>query len=330
MSTNRYSVVGMGNAIVDVISHVEDEFITRHALDRGAMRLIEATEATALYGAMPPGIEASGGSAANTIAGIASFGGDVAYIGKVRDDQLGEVFMHDIRAAGVDYTVTPGAEGDPTARCLIVVTPDAQRTMNTFLGISRNLSPHDVDEQVVASADLLYCEGYLWDVDVAKEAITKGMDLAHRAGGKTALALSDGFCVDRHRAEFLDLVEHHVDVLFANEIEICSLYEVATFDEAMQHVRGHCEIACLTRSAKGSVIVTADEVHVIDAHPVDRIVDTTGAGDLYAAGFLHGLSSGHDLATCGRLASLAASEAISHLGARPLSVLADLAKPLLR
>lgn len=329
MSTKRYSVVGMGNAIVDVISHVEDDFVAEHRLDRGAMRLIDADEARSLYAAMPPGIEASGGSAANTIAGIAGFGGDVAYVGKVRNDQLGEVFVHDIRAAGVDYTVTPGDDGDPTARCLIVVTPDAQRTMNTFLGISRNLSPADVDEAVVGAADLLYCEGYLWDVDIAKEAITKGMDVVHAAGGRTALALSDSFCVERHRPEFLELVDHRVDVLFANELEICSLYEVETFDEALQAVRGHCEIACLTRSEKGSVIVSGDEVHVIDPHPVERVVDTTGAGDLYASGFLYGLSTGRDLATCGRLASLAASEVISHLGARPESSLARLAAPLL-
>ena len=324
-----YSVIGMGNAIVDVISHVPDEFIDKHRLDRGAMQLIEAEEATRLYAAMPPGIESSGGSAANTIAGIASRGGQVAFVGKVRDDQLGEVFAHDIRAAGVDYRVPPGADGDPTARCLIAVTPDAQRTMNTFLGISRNLSPADVDEELVASGDLLYCEGYLWDVEVAKEAITKGMDVARRAGNKTALALSDGFCVERHRAEFLELVEHRVDILFANEVEITSLYEVDTFDDALQRVRGHCEIACLTRSEKGSVIVANGEVHVIDAHPVERVVDTTGAGDLYAAGFLYGLSAGHDLATCGRLASLAAAEVISHLGARPETSLADLAGAML-
>lgn len=325
----RYSVIGMGNAIVDVISHVPDEFVDQHHLDRGAMRLIDAEEATRLYAAMPPGIESSGGSAANTIAGIASLGGRVSYIGKVRDDQLGEVFAHDIRAAGVDYQVPPGADGDPTARCLIAVTPDAQRTMNTFLGISRNLSPADVDDDLVASGDLLYCEGYLWDVDVAKEAITKGMDVAHRAGNKTALALSDSFCVERHRAEFLDLVEHRVDVLFANELEITSLYEVDTFDEALQHVAGHCEIACLTRSGKGSVIVSRDEVHVIDAHPVERVVDTTGAGDLYASGFLYGLAEGHDLGTCGRLGSLAAAEVISHLGARPEVRLSDLVASLI-
>ncbi len=325
-----YAVVGMGNAIVDVISHVPHEFIDDHGLDRGSMRLIDADEATRLYAALPPGIESSGGSAANTIAGIASFGGRAAYIGKVRDDQLGEVFAHDIRAAGVDYQVPPGADGDPTARCLIAVTPDAQRTMNTFLGIARNLSPSDVDEKVVAAGELLYCEGYLWDVDIAKEAITKGMEVAHAAGRKTALALSDSFCVERHRDEFLDLIDRQVDVLFANELEITSLYEVDTFEEALQEARGHCEIACLTRSEKGSVIVTSDDVHVIEAHAVDRVVDTTGAGDLYASGFLYGLSAGYDLPTCGRLASFAAAEVISHLGARPESPLATQAAALLR
>jgi sugar/nucleoside kinase (ribokinase family) len=325
----RYSVIGMGNAIVDVISHVPHEFIDEHGLEKGAMRLIDADEATRLYAVMPPGIEASGGSAANTIAGIASLGGRAAFIGKVRDDQLGEVFAHDIRAAGVDYQVPPGAAGDPTARCIIAVTPDAQRTLNTFLGISRHLSPADVDEELVANADLIYCEGYLWDVDIAKEAITKAMDVAHRAGNRTALALSDSFCVDRHRAEFLELVDHSVDVLFANELEITSLYEVDTFDEALQAVRGHCDIACLTRSEKGSVIVADGEIHVIDAHPVAHVVDTTGAGDLYASGFLWGLSEGRDLATCGRLGSMAAAEVISHLGARPEVPLAGLAEPLL-
>lgn len=324
-----YAVVGMGNAIVDVISYVPDEFIDEQGLDRGAMHLIDADEATRLYAALPAGIESSGGSAANTIAGIASFGGRAAYIGKVRNDQLGEVFAHDIRAAGVDYQVAPGTDGDPTARCLIAVTPDAQRTMNTFLGISRNLAPADVDEKVVAAGELLYCEGYLWDVDIAKEAITKGMEVAHAAGRRTALALSDSFCVERHRDEFLDLIDGSVDVLFANEAEITSLYEVDTFDAALQEVRGHCEIACLTRSEKGSVIVSGDEVHVIDAHPVERVVDTTGAGDLYASGFLYGLSRGYDLATCGRLASLAAAEVISHLGARPETPLAGLAAALL-
>lgn len=329
MTDEQYAVVGMGNAIVDVITHVDDAFVDLHRLERGAMRLIDAEEVHRLYDAMPPGIESSGGSAANTIAGIADLGGRVGFIGKVRDDQLGEVFVHDMRAAGVDCAVPAAADGDPTARCLIVVTPDAQRTLNTFLGISRHLSPDDVDDEMIASAELLYCEGYLWDVDVAKEAIRHGMDVAHRSGGKAALALSDSFCVDRHRAEFRELVHGHVDVLFANELEICSLYEVDSFDEALQRVRGSCEIACLTRSEKGSVVVAGDELHVIDAHPVERVVDTTGAGDMYAAGFLWGLSQGHDLATCGHLGSMAAAEVISHLGARPEASLRELAAPII-
>lgn len=329
MTDRRFAVVGMGNAIVDVISHVDDDFVDLHGLDRGAMRLIDADEAQRLYAAMPPGIESSGGSAANTCAGIASFGAPVAYIGKVRDDQLGEVFTHDIRAAGVTYEVAHGDDGDPTARCLIVVTPDAQRTMNTHLGISRHVTPDDVDERLVAAADLFYCEGYIWDVDLTKEAIVKGMEVARRAGGQVALALSDGFCVDRHRAEFLELVDDRVDVLFANEVEICSLFEVDTFDEALAAVRGRCAVACLTRSAEGSVVVVGDEVHVVPAAPVDHVVDTTGAGDLYAAGFLYGHTAGLHPATSARLGSLAAAEVISHLGARPERPLSELAAPIL-
>jgi sugar/nucleoside kinase (ribokinase family) len=325
MDERRYDVVGIGNAIVDVITHADDDFVAGHGLRKGAMTLVDEERAEALYAAMGAGIEASGGSAANTMAGVASFGGRAAYIGKVRDDVLGKVFAHDIRATGVAYDVPPGLAGPPTARCLIVVTPDAQRTMNTFLGISALLGPDDVDEDVVASASITYCEGYLWDVEVAKQAMRKAMAIAHEAGNRVAFALSDGFCVDRHRPEFLDLVEHSVDVLFANEAEICSLYEVDRFDEALARVRGHCRLACLTRSEKGSVLVTADEVHVVPAHPVDPVVDSTGAGDLYAAGVLHGLTRGLDLETCGRLGSLAAAEVISHLGARPQVPLRDLA-----
>ncbi|HSL56901.1 MAG TPA: adenosine kinase [Acidimicrobiales bacterium] len=328
MTDKAFAVVGMGNAIVDVISHVDDAFIARHGLDRGAMRLIDTDEAHRLYASMPPGIEASGGSAANTCAGIASFGAPVAYIGKVRDDQLGEVFAHDMRAAGVTYEVAPGDDGDPTARCLIVVTPDAQRTMSTHLGIARYVAPADVDEALVAAAQLFYCEGYIWDVDLTKEAILKGMDVARRAGGQVALALSDGFCVDRHRAEFLELVNDRVDVLFANETEICSLYEVETFDEALRAVTGRCQVACLTRHEHGSVVVVGDDVHVIEAEPVDHVVDTTGAGDLYAAGFLYGHTAGLHPATSARLGSLAAAEVISHLGARPERPLSELAAPL--
>lgn len=325
MSAKQYDVVGVGNAIVDVITHAGDEFLAEHALTKGAMTLIDADRAIALYKAMGPGAESSGGSAANTVAGVASFGGRAGFIGKVRDDQLGEIFRHDIRAAGVDFAVPAGTDGPPTARCLILVTPDAQRTMNTFLGISSLLAPGDVDPDLATSAEVVYCEGYIWDVPQAKEAIVKAFDHAHEGGGKVSFALSDSFCVDRHRAEFHSLVDDRVDVLFANEDEICSLAEVDDFDAALDAVQGRCEVAVLTRSEKGSVIVTADEALEIPAEPVDEVVDTTGAGDLYAAGFLHGYTQGLDLAVCGRLGAAAAAEVITHLGARPDVPLTEIA-----
>jgi sugar/nucleoside kinase (ribokinase family) len=317
MSAKQYDVVGVGNAIVDVIAHAGDDFLAEHDLAKGAMTLIDTDRAVALYDAMGPGAESSGGSAANTVAGVASFGGRAGFIGKVRDDQLGEIFGHDIRAAGVDFEVAPGVDGPPTARCLILVTPDAQRTMNTFLGISSLLAPDDVDPDLCSSAEVVYCEGYIWDVPQAQEAIVKAFDQAHAGGGKVSFALSDGFCVDRHRAAFHSLVDDRVDILFANEDEICSWAEVDDFDRALTAVQGRCEVAVLTRSEKGSVIVTADAVHEVPAEPVDEVVDTTGAGDLYAAGFLHGYTQGLDLPVCGRLGAAAAAEVITHLGARP-------------
>jgi sugar/nucleoside kinase (ribokinase family) len=325
----RFDVVGIGNALVDVLSHEDHDFITRHGLERGAMQLIDTARAEELYAAMGPATEISGGSAANTMVGIASLGGTSAFVGRVNDDQLGAVFGHDLRAAGVAFTTPPATDGVPTGRCLIVVTPDAQRTLNTYLGASAQLGPDDVDDELVAHAQVLFLEGYLWDEPEAKEAFRRAVRTAHEAGNRVAFTLSDGFCVDRHRAEFLDLVEHHVDVLFANEVEITSLYEVDEFDDALQRVQYHCEIAALTRSEKGSLIVTRDEVHLVDAHPAEHVVDTTGAGDLYAAGFLYGLTHGYDLGTAGRLGALAAAEVISHLGPRPQVSLADLAAPLL-
>lgn len=318
-----FDVVGVGNAIVDVIVHVDDDFIVTHDLNKGAMTLIDAERAVALYDAMPAGIEASGGSAANTIAGVASFGGRAAYIGKVRDDQLGSVFRHDIRAAGVAFDVPFAVKGPPTARCLIQVTPDAQRTMNTFLGVSSLLSPADVDPALVASAKVVYCEGYLWDVDIAKAAIRTAMDAGRAAGAKVALTLSDAFCVDRHRDEWLELIDSRVDIVFANETEICSLYET-DWETAAAKIAGQVEVACLTRSEHGSVIVTPTERIAVAPHRVEHLVDTTGAGDLYASGFLYGYTHGLPLAECGRLASLAAAEIISHLGARPAVALRSL------
>ncbi len=324
MAEFALDVVGVGNAIVDVLAQAEDGLLDELGLDKGAMTLIDAERADALYGRMASAIEVSGGSAANTLAGIASFGGRGAYIGKVRDDQLGAVFSHDIRAAGVDYRSRPVGEGAPTARCLIFVTPDAQRTMQTYLGVSVELGPDDIDPEAIGAAQITYLEGYLFDKEPAKEAFIKAAELAHAAGRKVALSLSDPFCVDRHRGAFRHLVSGHVDVLFANEVEIVSLFEADSFDDAVGAIRGHCEIAALTRGADGSVMVTADEVVEIAAEPVERVVDTTGAGDLFAAGVLFGLTQGFELRTYGRLGSIAAGEVIGHYGARPQSPLSEL------
>ena len=288
------------------------------------MTLIEAERAEALYDVMGSAIEASGGSAANTMAGLASLGGRAAFIGKVRDDQLGGIFRHDIRAAGVHFETAPASGGLPTARCLIFVTPDAQRTMQTFLGASVALGPADVDANLVAATAVTYLEGYLWDRPEAKEAFQRAAGFAHKAGRKVALTLSDPFCVDRHRAGFLQLIAGHVDVLFANEAEIKSLYQTDRFEDALAKVRGQVEVAALTRSEKGAVIVAGGETHEVAAEPVARVVDTTGAGDLYAAGFLFGYTRGLPPATCGRIGAIAAAEVIGHYGARPEVKLAEL------
>ena len=329
MSEPSLDVVGVGNALVDVISHESDEFIDAHGLAPGTAVMVDLARVEALYADLGPAEELSGGSAANTMAGLASLGSSVAYIGRVRDDQLGEVFTHDLRAIGVRFEVPPATEGPGTGRCLVMVTPDAQRTMCTYLGTSSDLGPEAVDESLVADASVTYLEGYLWDQPPAKQAIQRAASAARAAGRRVAMTLSDPFCVERHRAEFRALVEGHVDVVFANEVEICSLYEVDSFDDALERVRGHCEIAALTRGSAGSVVLSGDVVHAIAAHPVERVVDTTGAGDQYAAGFLHALTHGRDLETCGRLASLAAAEVIGHVGARPATSLAELAAPLL-
>ena len=325
----RYDVTAIGNAIVDVVAQADDSLLTRHSLAKGAMSLIDAAQAERLYAIMGPAKEQSGGSAANTVAGIASLGGQAAYIGKVAADQLGHVFTHDIRAVGVTYNTAPLQEGLSTARSLIFVTPDAQRTMQTFLGATTQLGPEDVDMELITSSKVVYLEGYLWDQPRAKSAMRDAAVRAQSAGVKVSLTLSDSFCVDRFRDEFMELVLNHVDILFANESEIMSLYQTDTFDDALQAVRGRCEIAVLTRSEKGSVIASGAEVHVIDAEPGVQVVDTTGAGDAYAAGFLHAYTQGHDLATCGRLGGSLAAEVISHYGARPLADVRALAADVL-
>jgi len=326
MAAPSYDVVGIGNAIVDVLARTDEALVQREGLTKGTMALVDMARAEAIYAAMPPGVEKSGGSVANTIAGIASLGGRGAYIGKVRNDTLGGVFAHDLKSLGVRFETMPATSGPPTARCLILVTPDAQRTMCTFLGACVDLGPEDIDEALIASASVTYLEGYLFDPPRAMEAFRKAAAVAHQAGRQVALSLSDPFCVDRHRADFRDLVDRHVDILFANEREICSLYETEHFELAAEAVRGHCDVAVLTRSERGSNVVTKTDMLHVASSPVARVVDTTGAGDLYAAGFLYGLTHGRDLATCGKLGSLCAAEIIAHVGARPETSLKRLAE----
>jgi sugar/nucleoside kinase (ribokinase family) len=321
----RYHVVGIGNALVDVIAHADDTFIDRHDLTKGSMTLIETERAVELYRALGSAVEMSGGSAANTMCGVASFGGRAAYVGKVSNDDLGEVFGHDLLAVGVTFRPGSGSDGVPTGRCIIVVTPDAQRTMNTYLGVSSLLCVPDLDESTIAEGAVLYMEGYLYDRDDAKEAFRHAAWVAHTHGRQVSLTLSDSFCVDRHRADFLALVRDEVDLLFGNEDELCSLYETDDFDEAVRAVRRDCHMAAITVGPKGSLVVTPDDVVEVPAVAVERVIDTTGAGDLYAAGFLYGLTHGRSLAECGRLGSIAAAEVISHVGPRPLVELRTLA-----
>ncbi|MBM3491900.1 MAG: adenosine kinase [Alphaproteobacteria bacterium] len=317
MQKAHYHVLGIGNAIVDVLWQTDDDFLVRHGLAKGSMTLIEAEAAERLYADMGEAIESSGGSVANSMAGLASLGARGCYVGKVRDDQLGQIFRHDIRAIGVDFPTAPAIAGPPTARCLVLVTPDAQRTMCTYLGASTALGPEDVDEALVAAAEITYLEGYLWDPPRAKEAFLKAMRAAHAAGRRVALSLSDRFCVKRYREEFLELVDNHVDILFANEHEAMALFQVEDFAAAVAALNGRVPIAALTRSAAGSTVLSDGETTVVAAERLGQVIDTTGAGDLYAAGFLYGLTHGRQAADCGRIASLAAAEAISHLGARP-------------
>lgn len=317
-------VIGLGNAIVDVIAHADDALLAELGLEKGIMTLVDETRIDELYQRMGPAREMSGGSCANSMAAVAALGGRAGYIGRVKADQLGEVFAHDMRASGVVYRTRPSPTGPATARCLIFVTPDAQRTMQTYLGACVELGPEDVDEDLVARAAITYLEGYLWDRPGAKAACRKAADICHRSGGRLALTLSDPFCVDRWRGEFRELIEHEVDILFANEAEITSLYEVTSFEDALARVRGQVETAALTRGAKGSVVLCGEEIHAIEATPPARLVDTTGAGDLYAAGFLRGLAAGLDLARCGRLASAAAAQIIAQYGPRAEEPLAPL------
>ena len=318
MSEPRYDVVGIGNALVDVIAHAGDSFLDAHSLVKGSMQLVDTDRATQIYRALGSAVEMSGGSAANTMCGVASFGGRAAYIGKVSGDSLGAVFGHDLNAVGVAFR--PGApdHGTPTGRSIIVVTPDAQRTMNTYLGAAELLSSDDLDEATIADGAVLYMEGYLFDRDEAKKAFRRAAGVAHASGRKVSLTLSDSFCVDRHRTDFVALIRDEVDILFGNADELCSLYQLDSVEDAIAAVRAECELAAITVGKDGSVVVTSDDVVRVPAEPVERVLDTTGAGDLYAAGFLFGYTRGRSLPECGRLGSIAASEVISHVGPRPL------------
>lgn len=326
MTNARYDVTGIGNAIVDIIGRCDDAYLNKIGAAKGSMRLVEAGDIAKIYDGMGPATEISGGSAANTIAGIASFGGTSAFIGKIADDEFGRIFSHDIRAMGVTFRATPVKSATPTSRSLILVTPDGERTMNTFLGISTNFDAAHLDRDLIRDSAILYLEGYLFDSDDAKNAFRTAVSDAKKAGRKVALSLSDRFCVDRHRAEFLSLIRSGIDIVFANETEITSLYETKNFDEAAHAARHDIKLAALTRSAKGSLILSDGSQIAIPAEPVAKVTDTTGAGDLYAAGFLFGTARGLQLETCGRLASLAAAEIIGHTGARPETPLAQLAK----
>ncbi|MCP9790647.1 adenosine kinase [Vulcanococcus limneticus] len=324
MTAKTLDVVGIGNAIVDVLVQADERFLGDHGLTKGTMALVDEQQAEGLYASVGPGLETSGGSAANTLAGIAQLGGRAGFIGRVRDDQLGVIFAHDIRSVGARFETPAATAGPSTARCLILVTPDAQRTMCTYLGASVGLDPADLDLELVAQAKVLYLEGYLWDSDDAKKAFIAAAEVARAHGGEVALSLSDAFCVERHRDSFLELVDGHVDILFANEMEITALYRANSFEEAAEQVRGRCRIAALTRSALGSVVLSGDQTLAVEPFTLGPLVDTTGAGDLYAAGFLHAYTQGQDLEACGRLGSLCAGQVVTQLGPRPQGSLREL------
>jgi len=327
MAITRFDVLGIGNAIVDIIGRAREDFLLRHGMQKGAMTLIDAARAQSIYAAMGPAIEISGGSAANTIVGVASFGASAAFIGKVRDDELGRTFAHDIRAVGVAFDTPPAARGASTGRCYILVTPDGERTMNTYLGAAQKLGPDDIDAEMVAASAITYLEGYLWDPKNAKDAFLKAAGVAHGARRLVALTLSDAFCVDRWREEFLQLIRGGiVDVTFANDSEVKSLYQTADFDTAVSALRRDAALAVVTRSEQGCCIVSREGTQRVAAVPIERLVDATGAGDLFAAGFLFGLARGVDLSTAARLGALAAAEVIQHLGARPETSLEALAQ----
>jgi len=324
MIETEFDVAAIGSAIVDVLAKVDESFITTHKLQKGGMILIDENQAEEIYKAMPPSIEKSGGSSANTIAGIVSLGGNAAFIGKVKNDQLGKIFIHDLKAQGVHYTTRPATDGISTARCLVAVTPDAERSMATYLGATREITKSDIDEEVIANAKVTYLEGYLWDEQHAKDAMREAVRLAVKHGREISLSLSDSFCVTRHKAELLELITSNVDILFANEAEIKELLDVDNVKDAAKKLSGMCKVSAITLGSKGSVIVSGDNIYTVPPGKGIKLVDTTGAGDLYAAGFLFGYTQGYSLDECGRIATIAASEIIQHIGARPEVRLAGL------
>lgn len=325
MTEATLDVVGIGNAIIDLLAHADDDFLVEHKLTKGSMTLIDEPTAERLYGAMGSTTRASGGSAGNTIAGLGSLGAACGYIGKLRDDELGAAYRHDLLASGVRFTTPMAQDGPSTARCIIFVTSDAERTMNTYLGACVNLTAADIDEALVSSAKITYLEGYLYDEPHAKEAFHRAADVAHGADRKVALSLSDSFCVERHRADFLDLVANRIDILFANKAELLSLFQTDDFDAALDQLAGMVDLAAVTMSGEGSIAIRGGERVRSPAAHIERVVDTTGAGDLYAAGFLYGLTRDLPLAECARIAGLAAAEVISHFGARPETPLKEFA-----
>jgi sugar/nucleoside kinase (ribokinase family) len=327
MTTAKYDVLGIGNAIFDVLVQTDESFLSRHGMTKGGMALIDEARATAIYQDMGPATEMSGGSAANTIVGVANLGARAAYVGKIRDDQIGRLYAHDIRAAGVAFETKAAADGPATGCSYILVTPDGERTMNTYLGAAQDLMPSDIDAAQIAASSIVYLEGYLWDPKSAKEAFVKAATIAHGAGRQVALTLSDSFCVDRYRGEFIDLMRNGtVDLIFANEAELHSLYQTSDFDTALTQLRSDINLGVVTRSEKGCMVASKDGVIAVPAFPIDRMVDTTGAGDLFAAGFLFGLVRGAGFEAAGRLGALAAAEVIQHIGARPQTSLKELAK----
>ncbi|HEV7636381.1 MAG TPA: adenosine kinase [Bradyrhizobium sp.] len=327
MTAAKYDVLGIGNAIFDVLVKTDEHFLAAHGLTKGGMALIDEARAASIYQDMGPAVEMSGGSAANTIVGVANLGARAAYVGKVRDDQIGRLYTHDIRAAGVAFETRPASDGPATGCSYILVTSDGERTMNTYLGAAQELMPDDIDAAQIAASAIIYLEGYLWDPKNAKDAFVKASTIAHGAGRRVALTLSDAFCVDRYRGEFLDLMRNGtVDLVFANEAELKSLYQTADFDTALKQWRADAKLGVVTRSEKGCVVVSKDDVLAVPAFPIEKMVDTTGAGDLFAAGFLFGLVRGAGHENAGRLGALAAAEIIQHIGARPQTSLKQLAK----